>query len=104
VPPRSENFRTITGAHSIENETGKISIFAHPVLMTNLTAELRTPGHGVRAARLPDESRYGENGGKNCDEVSCSNGPSRVFPHRGSNTQHWVSRRQLDMPKQIGTS
>jgi hypothetical protein len=46
-----------------ENETRGISGFPHPVVMSP-TAKPRIPGHRIRAARLPGESRYGENRGK----------------------------------------
>jgi hypothetical protein len=53
---RSENFRIIAGAHSIENEFGGIN---RGQVVVSPTAKLRIPGHRIRATRLPDESRYG---------------------------------------------
>jgi hypothetical protein len=47
----------------IENETGRMSRFAHPVVMSP-TAKLRIPGHPGILATPPDEPRYGENRGK----------------------------------------
>jgi hypothetical protein len=44
MPSRSDNFRTIAGAHSIENEIGKISRGPRPVVV-GPSAKLRT-SHG----------------------------------------------------------
>jgi hypothetical protein len=55
MPPRSENFGIIAGAHS-ENEFGKISGFVQPVVGSP-TAKLRIPSRpGILAP--PDEPRY----------------------------------------------
>jgi hypothetical protein len=46
-----------------ENEFGTISGFTLPVVVSS-TAKLRITSRRVRAQKVPDESRYGENRGK----------------------------------------
>jgi hypothetical protein len=56
------------------------------------TAKLRFPDHRVRAPRLPDESRYGENRGKKCLSYVFKAMPAYCCnsPTRRPDTQRWV--------------
>ena len=71
-----------------ENETRKISGFAHPVA-TSPTAKLRIPGHRGILATLPDESRYGENRGKKVFGL-WFNASARVVPLGDPTPRDWV--------------
>ena len=63
---------------SIENEPRTISGFVHPVVVSP-SAKLRIISRRVRAQKVPGESRYGENRGKNAFEL-CFLGCARVVP------------------------